>query len=211
MDSTSPTGPPPCPVESWFGSHFASLHPLLQNLHRSGGTLAGRATITYGTGAAGFLGRRLAARLGLPAHTGECDFAVHIGHTDKALIWSRHFTAPDGGTRALTSVFTPHGHYPEGYWDERTGAMRFRLGVRISEDGGWHWQVRRAAIGGLPLPVALFPRSHAYKCVEAGRYRFQVSFVMPGLGTLLSYGGLLQLEPQPDLQACASPADRPRP
>lgn len=194
------------PVVAWFGSHFERLHPRLQQLHRDGGTLEGTVTIVLGHGAAGFLGRRLAARLGIPAGHGDCGFAVIVQDTDNRLVWSRHFRAPDGSTRELTSIFTPHGAYPDGYWEESTGAMRFRLGVAIGGDGSWNWQVRRAALWGVPLPVALFPRSRACKSIEDGRYRFEVSFVMPGLGTLLSYGGLLELIP-----ASASPADtRPR-
>jgi hypothetical protein len=53
-------------VTHWFGPHFAALHPLLQALHRSGGRLSGRVAITFGKGPAGWIGRRLGRRLGLP-------------------------------------------------------------------------------------------------------------------------------------------------
>jgi hypothetical protein len=33
---------------------------------------------------------------------------------------------------------------------------------------------------------------NAYKCVEDGRYRFQVAFTMPLLGSVLASGGLLE-------------------
>jgi hypothetical protein len=46
----------------------------------------------------------------------------------------------------------------------------------------------------LALPLALLPRARAYKRIEAGRYRFEVAFVLPVLGTVLSYGGLLDAD-----------------
>lgn len=44
---------------------------------------------------------------------------------------------------------------------------------------------------GVRMPLWLLPRTTAYKRIEAGRYRFQVAFSLPLLGTVLSYGGLL--------------------
>lgn len=194
-------------VEQWFGSHFARLHPLLQQLHRHGGTLAGPVTVTVGSGLAGLMGRTLAKRLGVPTTAGSYDFRVGIGHEDGKLLWSRQFTAPNGRTSRATSLFTAHGHYPDGEWEEDIGAMHFRLGVDIGADGSWHWQPRSASLLGVPLPIALFPRSQAFKRIEDGRYRFQVSFVLPGLGVLLSYGGWLDPLPAPS----ASPAGNPPP
>jgi hypothetical protein len=62
-------------------------------------------------------------------------------------------------------------------------------------DGGWYWRCRKVWLYGVRLPLALFPRSDAYKCVEGGRYRFQVTFMVPLLGRVLSYGGLLESYP----------------
>jgi hypothetical protein len=108
------------------------------------------------------------------------------------MIWARRFTSPNQSQQELVTLFTPHGHYPHGYWEESTGAMRFRLGVEIMPCGGWRWRVHSARLRGLPLPVSWLPQSQAYKCIEADSYRFAVRFVMPGLGLLLAYEGLLQ-------------------
>jgi hypothetical protein len=190
-------------VQTWFGPAFRRLHPMLQQLHRDGGAIGGPVAICLGTGLAERLGRLLATRLGIPVSHPTATLTVHVSHHDQQLIWARRFVAPDGAAHALVSTFTAHGSYPTGYWEEHTGAMRFRLGVVISEGGGWRWQVRRAWLHGVPLPVALFPRSDAAKSIEDGAYRFLVRFAMPGFGLLLSYGGLLHR------LAFASPADSP--
>jgi hypothetical protein len=183
-------------VTSWFGRHFDTLHPLLQALHRTGGLLAGTITIETGPGLAGWVGRRLARRLGIPVDQRERGFTVEIRHDDGVLHWNRQF---DDGSR-MVSRFQPVGTWPEGYWVETTGPLRLTLTVDVVA-GGWYWRPLRIALGRLRLPLLLFPRTAAYKRIEAGRYRFSVAFVLPILGMVLRYGGLLAAE------ASAQPAD----
>ncbi|HVE53325.1 MAG TPA: DUF4166 domain-containing protein, partial [Ramlibacter sp.] len=127
-------------VSDWFGPRFAQLHPLLQRLHREGGRLAGEVDLRFGDGVAGWLGRRLAARMGLPQVAGRVPLEVTIAHTPQILVWARRF----GATHAMVSLFEPVGHWPGGWWEERTGALRFRLTVDV-EDGGWTWRVLGAS------------------------------------------------------------------
>jgi len=185
---------PLTPAQDWFGEFFRNLHPLLQQIHHHGGTLQGEIDIRLGKGLAGFLGRRLAKKLGVPVMQSRSGYKVSISHVGGKLIWARKFIPEDGASQELISVFVPYGHYPHGYWQESTGLMHFRLTVDILEGGGWSWRVLGARMHGIPLPVKLFPQSQAYKCIEEGRYRFYVGFVMPGLGLLLSYSGVLDLE-----------------
>lgn len=72
-------------VTHWFGPDFLHLHPLLQRLHERGGTLCGNVAVRFGTGIAGCIGRRLAARLGIPTTPGEMPFAVSIPHFEHAV------------------------------------------------------------------------------------------------------------------------------
>ncbi len=195
---------PLTPAQEWLGESFSNLHPLLQHIHIHGGTLQGEIDIKLGKGLAGFLGRRLAKKLGVPTTHARSGYKVSISHAPGKLIWAREFIAPDGKVEKLVTVFVPHGQYPHAYWQESTGLMHFRLTVDILEGGGWSWRVLAAHLYGIPLPVKLFPQSQAYKCIEDGRYRFYVGFIMPGLGLLLSYSGLLELAPA---MASASPAD----
>jgi hypothetical protein len=188
-------------VSNWFGPEFAQLHPLLQQLHQEGGTLVGEVDLGFGGGAAGWVGRRLARKLGLPAQAGRLPFVLEISHTDEALIWSRRFSVG----HQMVSRFEPVGRWPDGRWLECTGVMKFGLTVDV-ERGGWHWRVLDASLHGIPLPVKLLPQSHAYKRIEGEDYCFEVAFTAPLLGPLLWYRGLLQLQPRP-----SSPADSPRP
>lgn len=178
-------------VVDWFGPHFASLHPLLQDLHRQGGQLEGKVELTFGSGLAGLIGRRLAAKLGLPKQAGILPLRVDIAHRDGALYWSRRFQ----DRSEMLSVFVPHGRFPEGHWQEQTGPLRLHLGVDIS-DGGWRWLPQQIHFKGIRLPMTLFPASEAYKRIVDGRYEFSVQFSLPGFGKLLGYRGRLRARPQ---------------
>jgi hypothetical protein len=184
----------------WFGPAFVRLHPLLQALHREGGGLQGEVDIVTGDGVAGLLGRRLARKLGIPADRPRRGFEVQILHDNDAMSWHRRFD--DGST--MISTFRPVGRYPDGYWLETTGPVRLKLAVDVV-DGGWRWRLLGVAVYGLPLPLALFPRTDAFKCVEGdGRYRFGVAFALFPLGTLLRYEGVLQLQVSSHEQAARS-------
>lgn len=179
-------------VNQWFGADFARLHPLLQRLHLQGGALEGDVELTYGRGLAGLIGRRLGRRLGLPSEPGRVALRVEIGHDAQGLHWNRVFA----GSQRMNSLFTPHGRYPDGHWSETSGPVTLQLGVAITE-GGWFWQPRAMRLHGMPLPLWLLPRSHAYKRIVSGptgeRYQFSVSFNLPLLGQLLGYAGELEM------------------
>ncbi len=171
-------------VSRWFGPAFDQLDPLLQDLHRHGGQLRGEVELSFGNGLAGFLGRRLARKFGLPTQPGSHRLIVDISHDPSTLYWDRCF---DGDQR-VASVFQPVGHWPDGVWIERTGAIELHLGVEIV-NGGWFWRLRSARLGRLPVPRWLLPRSDAGKTIVDGHYRFFVTFSLPVLGCLLRYGG----------------------
>ena len=92
----------------------------------------------------------------------------------------------------MRSCFTPVGQWPQGCWHEKTGALQMRMAVDVIE-GGWYWRPLGMKLHGMPLPVWLFPRAHAYKRIENGQYLFDVDFSVPLLGRILRYHGLLQL------------------
>lgn len=165
------------------------MHPLLQDLHRAGGLLRGCVAIDCGRGVAGWIGRRLARRLGIPADRSDCGLLVRIAHAENALLWCRRF---ETGSE-MVSAFVPYGHFPDGGWLEHTGPLTLDLGVDTT-DGGWRWRLRRARWHGLPVPLALLPHSQAGKQVIDGRYAFAVEFRLPLLGRVLHYAGTLDAE-----------------
>ncbi len=177
------------PVVEWFGDSFTNLDPLLQDLHQQGGKLTGVVTIEFGIGVSGLIGRRLANKIGLPVLSGLSKLEVSISHSYGALLWSRKFN----DEKDMVSVFVPHGTFPDGFWSETTGPLALKVGVEI-RDGGWFWIQRQIRFKGIPLPLWLFPSSHAYKRVMGGLYEFSVTFTLPVFGKLVSYGGLLRPE-----------------
>jgi hypothetical protein len=174
-------------VTRWFGPQFGRLHPLLQELHRRGGTLHGTVEVDFGRGVAGWVGRRLARRLGIPAQAGQVALQVDIRHENGELYWRRRFGA--GGE--MLSIFRPVGAWPEGYWIERTGFLELKLTVDVIE-GGWYWRALGVRAGGLPVALWLVPGSRAFKRIENGKYFFGVRLVLPLLGDVLRYGGALE-------------------
>ena len=182
-------------VERWFGAGFDTLHPLLRALHRRGGELHGTVHVRYGRGLAGWLGHRIARKLGLPADAGSTSLRVRI-HSDRHVLhWQRMF----GGRLRMDSRFVPVGHWPDGYWLEQTGALQLRLAVD-THDGGWSWRPLGYRLSGIPIPGFLMPRVVAGKTIENDLYRFEVVVTLPWLGILVAYGGLLAhqfAEPEP--------------
>ncbi|HKY01215.1 MAG TPA: DUF4166 domain-containing protein [Burkholderiales bacterium] len=177
-------------VETWFGDAFELLHPSLQALHRSGGTLSGTVDVRLGAGLAGWIGRRLARQLGIPARDGAMPMSVSIYGNEKELHWDRTFNE----AYTFTSTFTPSGSYPYGHWIESSGRLRLNLGVSIV-NGGWIWRPMGGRLWGIPIPILLLPRTSASKRIEGGLYQFNVDVGLPLLGTALSYSGKLVLEP----------------
>lgn len=191
------------PAARWFGDHFATLHPLLRELHAGQGVLEGEAQVATGRGIAGRIGARLARRIGLPA-TGRCKLRITVSHDAEAMRWSRRFDFAGHTPAIIASTFRPVGTWPHGYWEERTGALRFRLTVDTGQ-GAWRWRLLGVRWHSLPLPLIMLPGAHAGKWIEGDAYRFEVRFELPLLGTVLSYGGALQRV------APETPADSPRP
>ncbi len=173
-------------VVDWFAHKFSELHPLLQDLHRNGGQLHGTVQIEIPTGVAGLLGRRLAKKLGVPTTNSSPKLDVSISHTDGLLHWHRTFD----DNMQMRSIFKPVGNMDSGYWLDDTGPLELKLTVDIL-DGGWYWRCLSMRLWKIPLPLWLFPHSKAYKKIEGDKYRFYVSFSLLGLGTILSYSGLL--------------------
>lgn len=176
-------------VERWFGEGFKSLHPLLQDLHREGGTLVGTASIEYGAGLAGWLGQRMASRFGIPKGASSVPLRVTIRSDERRLYWGRVFA----GASRVDSVFEPVGAWPDGHWLERTGALELALKID-STGGGWRWLPFKFSVSGIPVPPAFMPKVTAYKAIEDGRYRFCVGVTLPLVGFVFSYSGALSAD-----------------
>jgi hypothetical protein len=174
-------------VSNWFGEQFFALHPLIQKLHRNGGTLEGTVDISFGYGLAGFIGKRLAKKLSIPVNS-TSKLTVNISPKNGYLYWQRCFD----DNSIMLSTFEPVGTIQEGYWLEKTGKFTLKLTVNII-NGGWYWHCLGYEFGGIKLPKILFPKATAYKTIIDENYHFHVSFSLPVLGKLLSYSGQLSI------------------
>jgi len=175
-------------VKKWFGSAFDQLHPDLQTFHINGGTLTGFVSLKYGKGFAGFIGRKLGKKLGLP-NDGNHPFTVSTSWQDNSLHWDRTFN----NTTRLHSIFVPFGTMKNGYWLEKKEIITLKLTVEII-DSNWHWKTIGFYVGRIPLPQFIFPTLEAYKKVDNSKYKFYVSFSYPLIGQILRYEG--DLNPQ---------------
>jgi len=146
----------------------------------------GEVIVTHPVGFAGVIGRIIAKKMGIPISKAAQAFSVSIKHEEDGLHWDRCFNHKD----TLHSLFQPVGTIDNGYWLETTGALGFHLGVDIKE-GGWYWRCEKIMFKGISLPLWLFPRVSAYKVIENQRYKFHVGIMVPFLGEVLSYSGLL--------------------
>lgn len=151
--------------------------------------LKGMVALHFGKGAAGFIGKRIAAKLGVPLQHCEHELQVAIRHENGKLYWVRCFDRQD----IVQSVFIPFGSYGEGYWLEKTGPITLKLTVDIIE-GAWLWRVMAIRFFGVRLPMFLCPGSTAYKKVADDSYQFHVGFSMPWTGRLFCYEGNLVFE-----------------
>lgn len=174
-------------VSDWFGEKFVELHPRLQELHKSGGVLSGKVNVKIATGIAGYFGKQLAKKFGIPFHSHEQSFSVAITHHLDGLHWDRCFNEDP-----MCSIFVPIGTIKNGYWLETTGVFKLHLTVDI-KDGGWYWRCVSIKFKNITIPLCLLPRVNAYKKIEHEKYRFYVGFSLPMLGEILSYSGLLNL------------------
>ncbi|MBU8975814.1 DUF4166 domain-containing protein [Lysobacter sp. MMG2] len=175
-------------VERWFADGFQRLHPRLRELHRHGGELEGLIRIEYGRAAAGWLGRRIARRMGLPPGRDTARLRVRIASDADVLHWHRVFDDAD----EMPSTFVPVGGWPSGYWRETLGPMQLALAVE-TKDGGWQWRLCAAWWNGMRVPLALLPRVAAGKRSDPGEgYVFDVRVTLPGLGLLFAYSGRLK-------------------
>jgi len=98
-------------VSDWFGESFTQLDPLIQHLHtHSPSILEGEVLLTYANGLAGFFGKRIGAKLGLPPSGGAKTLIVEINSNHGRLLWSRVFDS----RYKMVSSFTPYGTHPDG-------------------------------------------------------------------------------------------------
>jgi NAD(P)-dependent dehydrogenase (short-subunit alcohol dehydrogenase family) len=163
-----------------MGGAFGALPAVVRQMHdvwRDGGAF-GEAEVT---GASNALGTLVARIMRFPP-PGRHALHVSFVEADGVEYWTRDF----GGHR-FSSRLSQRGRQLV----ERFGPLRFRFDLPTDEHGlamlmrGW-------SAFGIPLPLALAPRSPAREWAEDERFQFDVPISLPLIGLIVHYRGWLE-------------------
>lgn len=162
-----------------MGAAFDALPDEVRVMHRvwrDGGAF-GEATVE---GANGALGRLIARIMRFPP-PGRHPLHVAFAERDGSETWTRDF----GGHRFASRLSQREKHLVEAF-----GPLRFRFDLPANEQGltmvmrGW-------SAFGIPLPLALAPRTEAREWSADGRFHFDVAIGLPLVGRVVRYRGWL--------------------
>jgi hypothetical protein len=162
-----------------MGAAFDALPGPVRRMHDPTGEAPAQGEAVV-TGADNALGRVVARLMGFPpagTHPLEVTMEEHRGTET----WTRDF----GGRRFSSRLSQEGRHLVESF-----GPLSFRFDLPGGPEGltmvmrGW-------SAFGVPLPLALAPRSEAREWAEGGRFRFDVPISLPLLGRLVHYRGWL--------------------
>jgi hypothetical protein len=162
-----------------MGPAFDGLPEPVRRMHQPADDMPaeGEAVVT---GADNAFGRAVARLMGFPP-AGTHPLKVTMVEHRSTETWTRDF-----GRRRFSSRLSARG----GYLVESFGPLSFRFDLPGGPEGlamvmrGW-------SAFGIPLPLALAPRSEAREWAEGGRFRFDVPISLPLLGRLVHYQGWL--------------------
>lgn len=168
-----------------LGDAWADLPEPLRALHEVEGrrTAKGVANIERGTS---FLSGVIAAFAGFPRKGWDIPVKVVFDARDGRETWRRTF-----GDQVFSSVQMAGKGRAERLLCESFGPLTFGIALLV-EDGKLRLVVRRWTVFGLPLPVALAPRSDAFEFVEEGVFHFHVEIAHPLVGLIVRYRGWLK-------------------
>lgn len=181
-ETTEAALPPPL-YRRVMGQSFDCLPPAVRAMHEvcADAGASGEAEVRRGKSAAA---RLVAAVMRFPP-AGRHPLHVAFTERDGVETWTREF-----GRHRFSSRLSERG----GKLEERFGPLRFRFDLPADEKGlemrmaGWRFL-------GLPLPLALAPRSLAREWEEDGRFRFDVPIALPFVGLVVHYSGWLVRDP----------------
>lgn len=149
----------------------------------------GRLRIAHGRG---YIARVLAAMLRLPRENGAAETRLVVTARGDGEHWRRTFD-----DRCLATRQYPTGDRELG---ERISILEFRFRLDVSDGSLVFRQVEAAVVCGsvrVRIPAAWAPRVDAREDpAGAHRIRIRVGVVLPALGPVLTYEGIIDLEEQ---------------
>lgn len=168
--------------ERVVGPRFAVLPEAVRALHRVDELVLceGRCRVERGRGV---LARLVARLLSLPPEGTDRHILVTKRREGDRERWIRTI----GGTR-FASTMRASG---TGRFVEKMGFVEFEFAIGANA-AGLDWRMLGARVFRIPLPRWLRPRIVARESDDQGRFRFEVSAAMPGIGLIVAYSGTLR-------------------
>jgi hypothetical protein len=163
-----------------LGPAFQQLSPILQAIHdaRSTKRYIGRCEISGGERR---LARFIARFAGLPLASSDVPLEITITTVGASEVWARKF-----GSQPLHSQLSNRN----GHLDERLGPVITSFTL-IAKPERIIWSLRRARLAFIPLPITWLLECAAAEYVQEGRYHFDVTARVRGIGLIVHYRGWL--------------------
>jgi hypothetical protein len=170
-----------CLYRRLLGLGFDTLPPAVRAVHGAGGdaVFSGRALARAGRSP---IARLLRQALGLP-RPGRSSVVVRLAPDARGETWTRRFGDTQFSSRLVDTSRL-------GVFEERFGPLRFQFRLDRAARGV-AWRMIGWSVLGLPLPLAIAPKTRAHTEEAHGRYRFRVVVAHPWLGLLFAYRGVL--------------------
>ena len=168
-----------------LGADAARLPAAVLAMHDGIAAASGEASVERG---GGLLARLAAWMVGFPKATQCVPLRMTFERRGEAELWTRDFGG--AGFQSLLSVGAGRN---QGLLVEKVGPLSFAMAL-VAGDGALQLKMRRWAAFGLPLPLALAPRSQAVESAEGGIFRFHVELSHPLTGLIVRYRGWLRPE-----------------
>jgi hypothetical protein len=163
-----------------LGASFEHLSPILKSIHDTRATkrYVGRCDIRSGTS---LIARGIARFARLPIAKTDVPVEVTILSEARGEGWTRMF-----GTQRMHSRLMDHNRRLQ----ERLGpiVLTFELSAEAERIV---WSLHNARLAWIPLPISWLLICAATESVENGRYCFDVSARVRGIGLIVQYQGWL--------------------
>lgn len=162
-----------------LGPAFERLPPALQGIHdtRRAKLYVGRCDIRGG----GLIARIIARLAGLPIAQTDVPIEVTVNVTEASEDWIRKF-----GSRRMQSRLS----YRRQRMEERLGPLVLTFDLSAEQER-IVWFLYSARLALLPLPVTWLLKCAATESIHDGRYGFDVSASVRGVGLVVHYKGWL--------------------
>ena len=163
-----------------LGPAFEHLAPILKSIHdaRAMKLYVGRCDIRGGDN---WLARIVARVAGLPVTHSDVRVEVTISASDATEHWVRKF-----GNQFMQSRLADRNRYLE----ERLGPLVLTFELNAQQDRIL-WSLRSARLALFPVPMTWLLKCAATEAIHDGRYGFDVSAHIRGIGLIVHYKGWL--------------------